>query len=125
MDSLREQVMINQFVVAAGCARDQAIQLLQSTHWQFEVSSLLPLGVPPLPAIPDRITSALTDRHLFYFQTALSMFFQESNACHPNPHFNSVSLDLTNRSAVGLNKNSCQLNVKVGSCLTSNYRSIR
>ncbi|CAG2169308.1 unnamed protein product [Oppiella nova] len=55
MDSLREQVMINQFVSAAGCARDQAIQLLQSTHWQFE--------------------------------TALSMFFQESNACHSNPHF--------------------------------------
>jgi len=50
--------MINQFVLAAGCARDQAIQLLQSTHWQFE--------------------------------TALSMFFQESNACHPNPHFNSM-----------------------------------
>ncbi|CAG2117144.1 unnamed protein product [Medioppia subpectinata] len=58
MDSLREQVMINQFVSAAGCARDQAIQLLQSTHWQFE--------------------------------TALSMFFQESNACHSNPHLKSV-----------------------------------
>ncbi|CAG2104753.1 unnamed protein product [Medioppia subpectinata] len=58
MDSLREQVMINQFVSAAGCARDQAIQLLQSTHWQFE--------------------------------TALSMFFQESNACHSNPHLKSM-----------------------------------
>ena len=71
MDSLREQVMINQvsigpltiflcpclptlplqdpfswiillftqFVSAAGCARDQAKQLLQATHWQFEVIS--------------------------------------------------------------------------------------
>lgn len=39
MDSLREQVMINQFVMAAGCARDQAKQLLQATHWQFEVCS--------------------------------------------------------------------------------------
>jgi hypothetical protein len=38
MDSLREQVMINQFVLAAGCARDQAKQLLQATQWQFEVS---------------------------------------------------------------------------------------
>jgi len=38
MDSLREQVMINQFVLAAGCARDQAKQLLQAAHWQFEVS---------------------------------------------------------------------------------------
>nr|CAD7460984.1 unnamed protein product [Timema tahoe] len=36
MDSLREQVMINQFVLAAGCAREQAKQLLQATHWQFE-----------------------------------------------------------------------------------------
>lgn len=38
MDSLREQVMINQFVVAAGCAHDQAKQLLQAAHWQFEVN---------------------------------------------------------------------------------------
>ena len=37
MDALREQVMINQFVLAAGCAREQAKQLLQSAHWQFEV----------------------------------------------------------------------------------------
>lgn len=35
---LREQVMINQFVLAAGCAREQAKQILQSAHWQFEVS---------------------------------------------------------------------------------------
>ncbi|XP_018325413.1 UBA-like domain-containing protein 2-A isoform X2 [Agrilus planipennis] len=34
--ALREQVMINQFVVAAGCAREQAKQLLQAAHWQFE-----------------------------------------------------------------------------------------
>ena len=40
MESLREQVMINQFVLAAGCARDQAKQLLQATQWQFEVSVL-------------------------------------------------------------------------------------
>ncbi|CAB3376120.1 UBA-like domain-containing protein 2 [Cloeon dipterum] len=38
MDSLKEQVMINQFVLAAGCARDQAKQLLQSAHWQFETA---------------------------------------------------------------------------------------
>lgn len=40
MDSLREQVMINQFVLAAGCAREQAKQLLQSAHWQFEVRAI-------------------------------------------------------------------------------------
>lgn len=36
MDNLREQVMINQFVMAAGCAREQARQLLQSSQWHFE-----------------------------------------------------------------------------------------
>lgn len=40
MDALREQVMINQFVLAAGCAREQAKQLLQAAHWQFEVCLL-------------------------------------------------------------------------------------
>jgi len=38
MDTLREQVMINQFVLVAGCANDQARSLLQAAHWQFEVS---------------------------------------------------------------------------------------
>lgn len=37
MDELKHQVMINQFVLAAGCAADQAKQLLQAAHWQFEV----------------------------------------------------------------------------------------
>ncbi|CAL8123529.1 unnamed protein product [Orchesella dallaii] len=38
MDNLREQVMINQFVLAAGCATDQARALLQAAHWQFETA---------------------------------------------------------------------------------------
>jgi len=38
MDSLREQVMVNQFVLAAGCASEQARQLLQAAHWQFETA---------------------------------------------------------------------------------------
>ncbi|KAL0270977.1 UNVERIFIED_CONTAM: hypothetical protein PYX00_008232 [Menopon gallinae] len=38
MDTLREQVMINQFVLVAGCAREQAKQLLQAAHWQFETA---------------------------------------------------------------------------------------
>lgn len=37
MDTLKEQVMINQFVMAAGCVPDQARQLLQKAHWEFEV----------------------------------------------------------------------------------------
>ncbi|CAB0037001.1 unnamed protein product [Trichogramma brassicae] len=35
-NTLREQVMINQFMLAAGCASEQAKQLLQAAHWQFE-----------------------------------------------------------------------------------------
>lgn len=37
MDTLREEVMVNQFVMAAGCATEQARQLLQSKHWDFQV----------------------------------------------------------------------------------------
>lgn len=37
MDNLKQQVMINQFVMAAGCVPDQARQLLQKAHWEFEV----------------------------------------------------------------------------------------
>ncbi len=40
MDELKHQVMINQFVLTAGCAADQAKQLLQAAHWQFEVSAM-------------------------------------------------------------------------------------
>lgn len=32
--------MINQFVLTAGCAADQAKQLLQAAHWQFEVKRI-------------------------------------------------------------------------------------
>lgn len=45
-DELRHQVMINQFVLAAGCAADQAKQLLQAAHWQFEVRVGLNSGKP-------------------------------------------------------------------------------
>lgn len=41
MDELKHQVMINQFVLTAGCAADQAKQLLQAAHWQFEVRGYL------------------------------------------------------------------------------------
>lgn len=35
--SLRESVMINQFVLAAGCSREQAAQILAQAGWQFQV----------------------------------------------------------------------------------------
>ncbi|XP_030645770.1 UBA-like domain-containing protein 1b [Chanos chanos] len=38
MDELKHQVMINQFVLTAGCAADQAKQLLQAAHWEFETA---------------------------------------------------------------------------------------
>jgi len=38
MEGLREQVMINQFVMAAGCASEQAKQILQASQWQFEAA---------------------------------------------------------------------------------------
>ena len=37
MDSLREQVMLNQFMMVAGCQVDQAKQLLSASGWNFEV----------------------------------------------------------------------------------------
>ncbi|XP_045119590.1 UBA-like domain-containing protein 2-B isoform X1 [Portunus trituberculatus] len=57
MDSnLREQVMINQFVMAAGATREQARQLLQSTHWQFELCT--PANTPATPpAFPDALAA--------------------------------------------------------------------
>lgn len=39
MDNLKQQVMINQFVLAAGCHAEQAKQFLQAAQWQFEVSN--------------------------------------------------------------------------------------
>lgn len=40
METLRKEVMINQFVLAAGCAREQAKTLLHNAQWQFEVSQI-------------------------------------------------------------------------------------
>lgn len=37
MDSLRQQVMINQFVLVAGCRAEDAKQLLVTSNWHFEV----------------------------------------------------------------------------------------
>nr|XP_037869686.1 UBA-like domain-containing protein 1 isoform X2 [Bombyx mori] len=58
MDStLREQVMINQFVLAAGCAQEQAKQLLQAAHWQFE-QLMTPCNTPATPPnFPDALAA--------------------------------------------------------------------
>ena len=53
MDELKHQVMINQFVLTAGCAADQAKQLLQAAHWQFEVGSVFVLHGEDELAVPN------------------------------------------------------------------------
>ena len=37
MESLREGVMVNQFVAISGCHHEQAKQFLQAASWHFEV----------------------------------------------------------------------------------------
>jgi len=37
MDNLREQVMVNQFVLVAGCHAEQARKLLSAAKWHYEV----------------------------------------------------------------------------------------
>ncbi|XP_038830897.1 UBA-like domain-containing protein 1 isoform X2 [Salvelinus namaycush] len=55
MEELKHQVMINQFVLTAGCAADQAKQLLQAAHWQFEMCT--PANTPATPPnFPDALT---------------------------------------------------------------------
>lgn len=65
MDELRHQVMINQFVLTAGCAADQAKQLLQAAHWQFEVSGLYSLCAPcrPVGELLFNLQTVSTDSH--------------------------------------------------------------
>ncbi|KAK7938745.1 hypothetical protein WMY93_002071 [Mugilogobius chulae] len=38
MEELKHQIMVNQFVLTAGCAADQARQCLQASRWQFETA---------------------------------------------------------------------------------------
>ena len=40
MDSLKQQVMMNQFMFATGCQMEQAKQFLTASKWQFEVRNL-------------------------------------------------------------------------------------
>ena len=37
MDTLREQVVLNQFMMTSGCPEDQARKYLQASQWQYEV----------------------------------------------------------------------------------------
>jgi hypothetical protein len=48
-NGLREQVMINQFVLAAGCSRDQAAAILTQANWQFQVHISIVIVVVLVP----------------------------------------------------------------------------
>uniref|UniRef100_A0A8D0B8Z3 UBA like domain containing 1 n=1 Tax=Salvator merianae TaxID=96440 RepID=A0A8D0B8Z3_SALMN len=37
-EELKQQLLISQFVVAAGCSAEQAEQLLQAAHWHYEAA---------------------------------------------------------------------------------------
>lgn len=50
MDNLREQVMINQFVLVAGCHVDQARHLLQGANWHFETALSMFFQEAAIPA---------------------------------------------------------------------------
>ncbi|EDO48270.1 predicted protein [Nematostella vectensis] len=76
MDTLKEQAMINQFVMAAGCARDQARQLLQAAHWQFETALSLFFQEAAIPSHPHNplVTPANTPATPPNFPDALIAF---------------------------------------------------
>jgi len=49
MDDLKHQVMINQFVLAAGCLSHEAKSYLKSSHWQFEAALSSYFGESGIP----------------------------------------------------------------------------
>ena len=39
--TLKQQVMLNQFISIAGCSFEDAIQLLVSSNWQYQVFTII------------------------------------------------------------------------------------
>uniref|UniRef100_A0A8C6ZRX2 UBA like domain containing 2 n=1 Tax=Nothoprocta perdicaria TaxID=30464 RepID=A0A8C6ZRX2_NOTPE len=77
-------VMINQFVLAAGCAADQAKQLLQAAHWQFEMCT--PSNTPATPPnFPDALAMFSKLRTSESLQSSSSPI--ASMACSPPGSF--------------------------------------
>uniref|UniRef100_A0A0A9ZBV3 Protein FAM100B-A n=1 Tax=Lygus hesperus TaxID=30085 RepID=A0A0A9ZBV3_LYGHE len=93
MDSLREQVMINQFVLAAGCAHEQAKQLLQAAHWQFETALSIFFQEAALPSYQNSAhfgqicTPCNTPATPPNFPDALMAFSRMSTGEKSNPGF--------------------------------------
>ncbi|XP_013190856.1 UBA-like domain-containing protein 1 [Amyelois transitella] len=102
MDStLREQVMINQFVLAAGCAQEQARQLLQAAHWQFETALSIFFQEVAIPAGANGIAAPHYRQQLMTpcntpatppnFPDALAAFSRLSTTGSPNNSGSGVS----------------------------------
>jgi len=102
--ALKEQVMINQFVLAAGCSLDQARQMLIDAQWQFERAlsnffqeapcchhgNLHPMCTPAnTPATPPNFPETLLSlQKLGTSATDRGQFLSASPALHPGtfPH---------------------------------------
>jgi len=54
MDGLREQILVNQFVMAAGCPAEQAKKYLQISQWQYETALSLFFQESSVSSIPNR-----------------------------------------------------------------------
>uniref|UniRef100_A0A5F8G5V0 UBA like domain containing 1 n=1 Tax=Monodelphis domestica TaxID=13616 RepID=A0A5F8G5V0_MONDO len=90
MDELKHQVMINQFVLTAGCAADQAKQLLQAAHWQFEMCT--PANTPATPPnFPDALTmlSRLKASESFHSSSPMASSATSPPPLPHPPHFGS------------------------------------
>jgi len=105
-NALKEQVMINQFVLAAGCSRDQATAILAQAGWQFQTalsiyfqeaaipknnsgfSLITPANTPATPPnFPDALTmfsNMSTSDKMATSPMASSPFSSRNPAGHPN-----------------------------------------
>ncbi|KAM9304758.1 UBA-like domain-containing protein 1 [Gastrophryne carolinensis] len=98
IEQLKQQLLVSQFVLAAGCATDQAEQLLRAAHWQYETAlsaffqesshPYIPhhqmMGTPAnTPATPPNFPEALT---MFSRLKASESGYLSSLATSPPPH---------------------------------------
>jgi len=82
-NALKEQVMINQFVLAAGCSRDQATALLAQAGWQFQTALSIyfqEAAIPKNNSGFSLITPANTPATPPNFPDALTMFSNMSTS---------------------------------------------
>uniref|UniRef100_A0A8W4FP37 UBA-like domain-containing protein n=1 Tax=Sus scrofa TaxID=9823 RepID=A0A8W4FP37_PIG len=75
------------FVLIAGCAADQAKQLLQAAHWQFE-TMCTPVNTPATPPnFPDTLTMFSRLKASKSFHSGGSSSPMAATATSPPPHF--------------------------------------